>query len=97
MGLHAGDDRLEFIRPDAVTVVFTVFTALQQVVRPLGDGSAVALDPIGLLAQMPADHLIDLAHFFEDTRAFLLQGKRDHGNIVYVIYNNIPRKRRKRQ
>ena len=72
IGLDAGDDWLQFFRADPLTVIFAVFPPLQQEVRPLGNGLAAALDLVGLLAEMAADHVIDLGYFLKDPGAFLL-------------------------
>jgi hypothetical protein len=78
MGFDRGDNGLQFIGSDPLAVVLAVFAALQEEVRALRHGLAAALDLIGLLADMAADHAVDAGHFFEDAGAFLLDRKCDH-------------------
>jgi hypothetical protein len=47
------------------------------------------------LAEVPANHLVDLGDLFEDASAFLLQGESDHSYIVYIIYN-IPKQKQQK-
>ena len=68
------DDEIQFIGSHPLTVVPAVFTALQEVVRALSHGALAALDLIGLLTDMATDHAVDMSHFFEEARAFLLEG-----------------------
>ncbi len=42
-------------------------------IRALSHGALAALDPIGLLTDMAADHAVDMSHFFEEVGAFLLE------------------------
>jgi hypothetical protein len=39
----------------------------------LSHGALAALDLIGLLTDMAANHAVDVSHFFEDAGAFLLE------------------------
>ena len=90
MAFDCGDNRLQFIGGDPLAIVFAVLAALQEVVRTLSYGLAAALDLIGLLADMAADHAVDVGHFFEDTGAFLLERRCDHkwsiGFMLYMTY-----------
>jgi hypothetical protein len=73
MAFDGGGDKVQFLSADALAVVLALFAALQQVVRPLGYGLAAPLDLEGLLADVAADHTVDVSHFFEDAGAFLLE------------------------
>ena len=68
------DDEIQFIGAHPLTVVPTVFTALQEGVWALRHGAPAALDLIGLLTDMATDHAVDVSHFFEEVGAFLLEG-----------------------
>ena len=74
IGFDPGDDGVQFLRGDPLAVVFAVLTALQQEVGALGEGLAAPFDLEGLLADMAADHAVNLSHLFEDAGAFLLDG-----------------------
>ena len=52
--------------------------ALQEVVRALSHDAVAALDLVGLLTDMAADHTVDVSHVFEDAGAFLLERRREH-------------------
>ncbi len=78
IGFDAGDDGVQFLRADPLAVVFAVLPPLQQEVGALGEGLAAPLDMEGLLADMAADHAVNLSHLFEDAGAFLLDGWCDH-------------------
>jgi len=67
------DDKLQFIGSHPLAVVPAVLTALQEVVMALSHGALAALDLIGLLTDMAANHAVDVSHFFEDAGAFLLE------------------------
>ena len=71
-GLH---DKFQLIGADPLAVIPALFPPLQQVIGAVGAGLAAALDLIGLLADMAADHAVDLRHFFEDSGPFLLEGR----------------------
>ncbi len=73
MAFNGLDDEIQFIGPHPLTVVPAVFTALQEVVRALSHDALAALDLIGLLTDMAADHAVDMSHFFEEAGAFLLE------------------------
>lgn len=87
MGLDARDDGLEFIGRDPLAVVLAVFPALEQVVGALGNGLALAPELVGLLAEVAANHLVDLGDLLQDASPFLLQGESDHRYIAYIEYN----------
>ena len=74
MALNCGDNRFQFIGSDPLAIIFAVFASLQEVVRALSHSLAAALNLIGLLADVAADHAVDLSHFFEDMGTFLLEG-----------------------
>ena len=71
-GLH---DELQLIGTDPLAVIPALFPPLQQVIGAVGEGLATALDLIGLLADMAADHTVDVRHLFEDAGPFLLEGR----------------------
>ena len=66
IAFDSSDDGIQFLSSDPLAVVFAVFPALQQEVRALGDGLGPAFDLEGLLADMAADHAINLGHLFKD-------------------------------
>jgi uncharacterized protein YidB (DUF937 family) len=66
-------DKLQFLRADALAVVFAVLVALQQGIRAVGEEAASAFAVIGLLTEMAADHGIDTGHLLEDLSPLLLQ------------------------
>lgn len=74
IALDRFDDELQFVLADPLAIIPAIFTALQQVIRALGDGLTATLDLIGLLADVAADHAIDAGHFFKDTSPFLFEG-----------------------
>src|SRR5713101_7889215 len=94
MAFDPGDDRLPFLRSDPLTVVFAVLSALQKEIRALGDGLAAAFDLKGLFADVAADHAVDAGHFFEDARAFLLDGWGAHRgermSVFFTLYITSP-------
>ena len=73
MAFDGGDNRLQFIGPDPLAIVLAVLAALQEVVRALSHRLAATVDLIGLLADVAADHAINVSHFFENTGTFLLE------------------------
>jgi hypothetical protein len=78
MGFNARDDGLEFIGRDALAVVSAGFPALEQVVRALGNGLPTALELVGLLVEVAANHSVDLGDSFADgSPFFLLEPPRD--------------------
>jgi hypothetical protein len=66
-------DRLQFLGADALAVVLAVFAPLQQVVRALSYRLAAALDMEGLLADVAANHAVNVGHIVEEAGAFLLE------------------------
>ena len=90
-------DGISFVFRNALTIVFAVLAALENVVGALGDGLAIASDLKGLLADMAANHLIDVGHFLKDGIPFVLDGRSFHIwlILVYVIYNIMGKKMRK--
>jgi hypothetical protein len=72
-----GDER-QFLRADALAVVFALFMALEQGVGALGQEAPGALALVSLLAQMAPDHGIDTGHLLEDLRPFMLEGGCEH-------------------
>jgi hypothetical protein len=56
-----------------LAVVPAFFTALQEVVRALSHSAPAGLNLIGLLADVAADHAVDVSHFFQNTSPFLLE------------------------
>ena len=72
IGFDPGDDGVQFFGSDPLAVVFAVLPPLQQEVEALGEGLAAPFDLEGLLADMAANHAVDLSHLFEDVGAFLL-------------------------
>ena len=73
MAFDGLDDELQLIGSDPLAVIPAVFTALQEVVRALSHDALAALDLVALLADMAADHEVDVSHFFQEAGAFLLQ------------------------
>ena len=71
-------NEFQFIGSDSLAVVPAVFTALQEVVRPLRHRALAALNLIGLLTQVAADHAVNVSHFIEDAGAFLLDRGGEH-------------------
>jgi hypothetical protein len=67
-----GDER-QFLRADALAVVFSIRVALQQVIGAMSEEASGALALIDLLAEMAADHGIDAGHFLEELSSFLLE------------------------
>ena len=72
--LDPGHNGIQLLGSDSLTVVFAIFPALQQEIGALGDELVAALFLISLLADVTADHAINLGDFLEDTGAFLFDG-----------------------
>ena len=82
-------DRFRLLVADALGLVAAVLVPLQEIVRTLHDGLAVALNAVGLGAEMTADHVIDAGHIFEDAGALFLEGGEGHNDdrcMLYSIY-----------
>lgn len=84
MAFDPGHNGLQFVGSNPLAIVFALFPALQQEVGTLGDGLCASFDFEGLLADMAADHAINLGHLFKDTCAFLFNGWADHNGVVVV-------------
>lgn len=78
VGQDLGGHEFHLLVVDALALIASVLVALQHVVGALDNGLAVALNSIGLGADMAADHVVDASHFLEEVSSLLLQTGKSH-------------------